>query len=30
MRAGDLNNLSRPVLGEILFGHHDSPVPATL
>ena len=28
--AADLNDLSRPVLGEILFGHHDSPVPATL
>jgi CBS domain-containing protein len=27
--AADLNDLSRPVLGEILFGQHDSPVPAT-
>jgi CBS domain-containing protein len=27
--AADLADLSRPVEGEILFAHHDSPVPAT-
>jgi CBS domain-containing protein len=26
--AADLSDLSRPVIGEILFGHHDGPVPA--
>jgi CBS domain-containing protein len=27
--AADLENLSRPVMAEALFGHHDSPLPAT-
>ncbi|MDQ6614658.1 MAG: CBS domain-containing protein [Actinomycetota bacterium] len=27
--AGDLTDLARPVTAEVLFGHHDSPVPAT-
>jgi CBS domain-containing protein len=26
--ANDLNELSRPVTAEIVFGHHDSPTPA--
>ena len=26
--ANDLNELSRPVTAEIVFGHHDSPAPA--
>lgn len=26
--AGDLNDLVRPITAEVLFGHHDSPVPA--
>ena len=27
--AADLANLARPVIGELLFGHHPTPVPAT-
>ena len=27
--AADLADLVRPVTGEVVFGHHDSPVPAT-
>jgi len=27
--AADLADLTRPITGEVLFGHHDSPVPAT-
>lgn len=27
--AADLTDLARPVTAEVLFGHHDSPVPAT-
>jgi len=27
--AGDLADLARPVAAEVVFGHHDSPVPAT-
>jgi len=27
--AADLADLARPVTAEVLFGHHDSPVPAT-
>lgn len=27
--AADLENLSRPVMAEAIFGHHDSPLPAT-
>ena len=27
--AADLANLARPVTGELLFGHHPTPVPAT-
>ena len=27
--AADLANLARPVVGELLFGHHPAPVPAT-
>lgn len=27
--AADLGDLSRPVTGEVLFAHHESPVPAT-
>lgn len=27
--AADLADLSRPVTGEVIFGHHDSAVPAT-
>lgn len=27
--AADLADLSRPITGEVLFAHHDSPVPAT-
>jgi CBS domain-containing protein len=27
--AADLSDLARPVAAEVLFGHHDSPVPAT-
>lgn len=27
--AGDLNDLARPVTAEVIFGHHDSAVPAT-
>ncbi|MGA7418332.1 MAG: CBS domain-containing protein [Acidimicrobiales bacterium] len=27
--AAELNDLARPITGEILFAHHDSPVPAT-
>lgn len=26
--AADLTDLSRPITGEVVFGHHDSPVPA--
>ena len=26
--AGDLADLARPVTGEVVFGHHDSPLPA--
>jgi CBS domain-containing protein len=28
--ASDLSDLARPVTAEVLFGHHDSPVPATV
>jgi signal-transduction protein with cAMP-binding, CBS, and nucleotidyltransferase domain len=28
--AQDLSNLSRPIIAETIFGHHDSPVPAQL
>lgn len=27
--AADLSDLARPVTAEVLFAHHDSPVPAT-
>jgi CBS domain-containing protein len=27
--AADLSDLARPVAAEVLFGHHDSPVPAS-
>jgi len=27
--AADLGDLARPVTAEVLFAHHDSPVPAT-
>jgi hypothetical protein len=27
--AGDLADLVRPVTAEVLFSHHDSPVPST-
>ena len=27
--AADLSDLARPVTAEVVFGHHDSPVPAT-
>ncbi len=27
--AGDLADLARPVTAEVVFGHHDSPAPAT-
>ncbi len=27
--AAELNDLARPITGETLFAHHDSPVPAT-
>jgi hypothetical protein len=27
--AADLADLTRPIKGEVLFAHHDSPVPAT-
>jgi CBS domain-containing protein len=27
--AADMANLARPVTGELLFGHHPAPVPAT-
>lgn len=27
--SSDLADLARPVTGEVLFGHRDSPVPAT-
>jgi CBS domain-containing protein len=27
--AGDLSDLARPVTAEVIFGHHDSPLPAT-
>ena len=27
--AADLSDLARPVAAEVLFSHHDSPVPAT-
>jgi CBS domain-containing protein len=28
--AGDLSDLARPVTAEVIFGHHDSPPPATI
>lgn len=28
--AADLSDLARPVTAEVVFGHHDSPVPATV
>jgi CBS domain-containing protein len=28
--AADLSDLARPVTAEVIFGHHDSPVPATM
>ena len=27
--AADLSDLARPVTAEVIFGHHDTPVPAT-
>ncbi len=29
-RVSELNDLCRPVTAEILFGHHETPVPATI
>ncbi len=28
--AADLSDLARPVTAEVIFGHHDSPLPATI